>query len=51
MSIKDTIADVLSKRKNRVPNIHKVYQGLLDLEMQLATLKQMIIENVQADFT
>lgn len=51
MPIKDTIAEVLRKRKNRVPDIDKVHKGLLELEMQLATLNRMTTENVQADFT
>jgi hypothetical protein len=49
MSIRATIAEVLTKRQNKVPQLENVHRELLELEMQIGTLQQMATAEVPKD--
>jgi len=49
MSIRATIAEVLTKRQNKVPQLENAHRQLLELEMQLNTLQQMATAEVPKD--
>lgn len=49
MSIKTTIAEVLSKRQKKAPELDNVHRVLLELEMQLDKLQQMARTEVPKD--